>query len=71
MKNIHKASKFEDVVSYDKAFWWGKSPEERLEVALKLIQSAKEIYKANPKNKPLTDGTRIFKSDSPIERRKR
>lgn len=44
--------------------------QECLTTALKLIQFAKEIYKANPENKPLDNGTRTFKSNTPIERRK-
>jgi len=68
MEIIRKSSVFEDTTGYDKAYWRSKTPEERMNAALKLIQFAKKIYNANPKNKPLTNGIRILKSDSPIER---
>ncbi|WP_031528167.1 hypothetical protein [Dyadobacter crusticola] len=70
MDKIIKTSKIEDLPGYDKEYWWSKTPEERLEAALKLMRSAKEIYYANPKNKPLGYGTRILKSDQPIKRGK-
>lgn len=71
MQEIRKSSKFEDITSFDKKYWLSKTPEERLDAALKLILTAKEIYKANPLNPALNNGTRIFKSDTPIKRRKR
>ena len=70
MSKIFKTSKIEDLPGYDKEYWWSKTPEERLEAALKLIRSAKEIYNANPENKPLGYGTRVYKSDKPIQRGK-
>lgn len=71
MDRIIKSSLFQDIPAYDKEYWWGKSPEERLDAALKLILHAKEIYNSNPFNPPLVDGTRIYKSDSPVKRRGR
>ena len=71
MSVIRKSQNFNDIPSYDKEYWWAKTPQERLDAALKLIQFAKEIYKANPANKPLDNGTRICNSNTPIERRKR
>ena len=71
MSLIRKSRSFNDIPTYDKEYWWAKSPQERLDAALKLIQYAKELYKSNPANTPLDNGTRIFKSDSPVERRKR
>lgn len=71
MNRIIKSSSFDDIPSYDKGYWWSKTPEERLDAALKLILHAKEIYKSNPKNPPLDNGTRIYKSDSPVKRRGR
>lgn len=71
MSRIYKSSKFEDIPTYDKAYWWAKTPEERLRAAWKLIQHARAIYYANPNNPPLINGPRILKSNTPIERRKR
>jgi hypothetical protein len=71
MSKIFKSSSRDDIPTYDKAYWWAKTPEERLEAALKLIQHAKEIYNSNPANPPLVNGNRIYKSNTPIERRKR
>ncbi|MGM9511249.1 hypothetical protein ACS5NO_26160 [Larkinella sp. GY13] len=71
MRKISKARSREDIPSYDKMYWWSKTPEERLQAALKLIQHAKEIYRSNPANPPLANGNRIHKSNTPIERGKR
>jgi hypothetical protein len=71
MEIVKKSSVFEDISNSDKVYWRSKTPEERMNAALKLIQFAKKIYNANPNNKPLTNGNGILKSDSPIERRKR
>lgn len=70
MKAVKKSNRFEDIPAYDKEYWRSKTPEERLEAARKLILYAKAIYKANPNNKPLDNGNRIFRSNSPIERRR-
>ncbi|WP_128546849.1 hypothetical protein [Larkinella soli] len=71
MSIIRKSGSFPEIPEYDKAFWWSKTPEERLEAALKLILQAKMIYRANPLNPPLTShGTGILKSHTPIERRR-
>lgn len=71
MSQIHKSSLFEDIPTYDKAYWWSKTPEERLAAALKLIKRAKAIYRSNPANPPLTNGGQVLKSDKPIQRRGR
>lgn len=71
MNRVIKSSSFEDIPSYDKEYWWAKSPQERLDAALKLILHAREIYNANPLNSSLVNGTRIYKSDSPVKRRGR
>ncbi|GAB3880889.1 hypothetical protein [Spirosoma agri] len=71
MTTIHKSSNFNDIPSYDQAYWWAKTPEERLAAALKLIQRAKAIYKSNPANPPLSNGGQVLKSDKPIQRRGR
>lgn len=68
---IYKSQNPDDIPKYDKAYWHSKTPQERLEAALKLILHAKAIYRANPKNPPLDHGNRILKSPTPIERRKR
>lgn len=68
MNRIIKSSSFEEIPTYDKAYWRAKSPQERLDAALKLILHAREIYKANLQNKSLDNGTRVYKSDSPIKR---
>jgi hypothetical protein len=68
---IYKSQNPNDIPKYDKLYWHSKTPQERLEAALKLILHAKAIYRANPKNPPLNYGTRILKSRTPIERRKR
>ncbi len=70
MKVVKKSNRFEDIPDYDKEYWWSKTPEERLDAGLKLILYAKAIYRANPTNKPLENGNRIFRSDSPNERRR-
>jgi hypothetical protein len=68
---IYKSQNPEEIPKYDKAYWHSKTPQERLEAALKLILQAKAIYKSNPNNPPLYRGDRIIKSRTPIERRKR
>lgn len=70
MSRIYKSTSFGDIPSYDKEYWWAKTPEERLEAALKLIRFAKAIYRSNPGNPDRDNGTRIFKSDQPVQRRK-
>ena len=52
MNRVIKSSSFKDIPSYDKEYWWAKSPQERLDAALKLILHAREIYNANPHNPP-------------------
>ena len=71
MGTIRKATSPNEIPSYDKAHWHAKTPQERLDAALKLILHAKDIYRANPANPPLADGNRIFKFRSADERRKR
>lgn len=71
MGMIRKATSPDEIPGYDKAYWWSKTPQERLDAALRLIRHAKTIYKANPANPPLTHGDRILKLRSPAERRKR
>jgi hypothetical protein len=68
---IRKSTIFGETQVYEKAYWRSKTPEERLDAALRLILRAKAIYNSNPNNPPLDHGARILKSDSPIERRKR
>lgn len=70
MSRIYKSTSFDDIPSYDKEYWWAKTPEERLEAALKLIRFAKSIYRSNPANPGSDNGTRIFKSDKPVQRRR-
>lgn len=67
---ILKSSSFNDIRLYDKEYWWAKTPQERLDAALKLIKYAKAIYKANPNNPPLAQEGVIIKSRTPIERYK-
>lgn len=71
MGTIRKATSSDRIPGYDKAYWHAKTPQERLDAALKLIQQAKAIYRANPANPPLVDGNRVFKFRSADERRKR
>jgi hypothetical protein len=71
MPPIRKSSNPEDIHTYDKEYWWSKTPEERLAAALKLIRRAKAIYYANPKNPPLGNGGQVLKSNKPIQRRGR
>ena len=71
MSTIHKSSNPADIPKYDKEYWWAKTPQERLAAALKLIRRAKAIYYANPTNPPLGNGGQVFKSDKPIQRRRR
>ena len=61
MKAVKKARSFDQLGGYDKAYWWAKTPEERLGAARRLIEQAKAIYKANPANPALTNGDRILK----------
>ncbi len=69
---IIKSQNPEAIPTYDREYWYAKTPQERLDAALALIKFTKAIYKANPANKPLAeDGGRILKSRTPIERRKR
>jgi histidinol-phosphate/aromatic aminotransferase/cobyric acid decarboxylase-like protein len=65
MSRIHKSSTFADIPTYDKEYWWAKTPQERLAAALKLIRRAKAIYYANPNNPPLGNGGHVLKSDKP------
>ncbi|MDF7818361.1 hypothetical protein P1X15_12170 [Runella sp. MFBS21] len=67
---IIKSQNPDDIPKYDKELWHSKTPQQRLEAALKLILYAKAIYKANPANPPLDNGSRILKSRTPIERSK-
>lgn len=71
MDIIRKSQNFNDIPSYDKEYWWAKTPQERLAAALKLIQRAKAIYFSNPENPPLSNGGQVLKSDKPIQRRER
>jgi hypothetical protein len=68
---IIKSQNPDNIPTYDKEYWHAKTPQERLEAALTLIQFTKTIYKANPNNLPLDNGRRILKSRTPIERRGR
>lgn len=70
MSIIRKSSNPDDIHVYDKAYWWAKTPQERLAAALKLIRRAKAIYYANPKNPPLGNGGQVLKSSTPIDHRK-
>jgi len=67
MDTIHKSSEFNDIPSYDKEYWWAKTPQERLAAALKLIQRAKAIYYSNPTNPPLGNGGQVLKSSTHID----
>ena len=69
--SIIKSQNPNDIPAYNKEYWHAKTPEERLDAALRLILFTKEIYKANPNNPALDNGRRILKSRTPIERRKR
>ena len=71
MRTIRKATSPDEIPGYDKAYWYAKTPQERLDAALKLILHAKVIYRANPANPPVADGNRILKFRSADERRKR
>ena len=71
MSSIRKSSNPDEIHVYDKAYWWAKTPQERLAAALKLIQRAKAIYYANPKNPPLGNDGQILKSSTLIDQRKR
>ena len=71
MSKVHKSDSFDDIPTYDKEYWWSKTPGERLDAALKLIMFARAIYRSNPANPGPDNGTRIFKSDQPVQRRKR
>lgn len=71
MDTIRKSQNFTDISSYDKAYWWAKTPQERLAAALKLIRRAKVIYYSNSANPPLGNGGQVLKSDKPIQRRER
>lgn len=66
---IFKSQNPESIPKFDKTYWHSKTPQERLSAALQLILHAKEIYRANPLNPPLDNGTRIFKSRTPTKRR--
>ncbi|TAE42007.1 MAG: hypothetical protein EAZ70_13545 [Runella slithyformis] len=68
---VYKSQNADDISKYQREYWHSKTPQERLDAALKLMEQAKAIYAANPKNPPLDYGTSILKSRTPIERRKR
>jgi hypothetical protein len=71
MTKILKTKVFQEVNNFDKAYWHSRTPQERLDAALELIQNAKAIYNANPLNPPLDkNGGQIIKSTKPIERHK-
>ena len=67
-QNIHKYKSWDEVPQNDLAFWLKKSPAERLDAAKSLINRAKNLYNANPLNKPLYNGRRISKFHSIAER---
>lgn len=67
VSTIHKSSNFNDIPSYDKAYWRAKTPQEQLAAALKLIQRAKAIYYLNPANPPLGNAGQVLKSSTPID----
>lgn len=71
MDTIRKATSPGEIPGYDKAYWHAKTPQERLDAALKLILRAKAIYNANPANPPLVDGNYVLKLRTPAERGKR
>lgn len=71
MSTIRKSSNPDQIHVYDKAYWWAKTPQERLAAALKQVQRAKAIYYANPKNPPLGNAGQVLKSSTPIDQRKR
>ena len=71
MDTIRKTSSTNQIPGYDKAYWHAKTPQERLDAALKLILQAKAIYRANPANPPLERGDYVLKLRTPPERRKR
>ena len=71
MDTIQKATSSADIPGYNKAYWHAKTPQERLEAALRLILQAKAIYNANPANPPLVDGNFVLKLRTPAERGKR
>lgn len=68
MDKIYKSSNPDDIPKYDKAYWWSKTPQERLDAALTLIRRAKAIYYANPANPPLGNEGQALKSNKPIKR---
>ncbi|GAB3996428.1 hypothetical protein GCM10028807_38940 [Spirosoma daeguense] len=70
MSSVRKSNNPAENATYDREYWWSKTPEERLVAALKLIRRAKSIYYANPNNPPLGDGRQVLKSDKPIQRTK-
>ena len=51
--SIIKSQNPADIPQYNKEYWHAKTPEERLDAALKLTLFTKEIYEANPNNAAL------------------
>lgn len=54
-----------------RAYWWRKTPQERLAAAAQLMAQARQVYAANPANPALAYGERVLKSATPIPRRAR
>jgi hypothetical protein len=72
MAKILKTKVFQEVNNFDKVYWHSRTPQERLDAALELIQNAKAIYNANPLNPPLDkNGGQILKLRTPAERGRR
>ena len=68
---IIKSQRKADIDQAQRAYWWRKTPLERLAAAARLMAEARQVYAANPANPPLADGNRVLKSATPIPRRAR
>lgn len=70
MKEVLKTQNPADIERAQQAYWREKTPEERLAAAKKLILRVKALQRAAG-HVPSSDGDRIFKSNTPIQRGER
>ncbi|RYY13385.1 MAG: hypothetical protein EOO36_15925 [Cytophagaceae bacterium] len=68
---VLKSRNKQDIDQAQRAYWWQKTPLERLAAAAQLMAEARRVYAANPANPPLAYGNRVLKSATPVPRRAR
>ena len=73
MEPAFKTNDPAQIEARQRAYWWHKTPQERLAAAAELIRRGRLLYAANPKNPPLlpADGARALKAATPVRRGER